>query len=174
MHDRTVEVVAILTRTPATLRALLEGMPAAVLSHRMAEGTFSVTDVVGHLIHGERTDWVPRIRHILAHGETAPFAPFDRRGFEVAIAGRSTEDLLAELSALRDENLAYLRALALTREQLGLPGLHPALGRVTIGQLLMTTAVHDLNHLDQIARVISHRFADGVGPWRAYLGILDR
>jgi DinB superfamily len=168
------ELTAVLSRTPATLRALLGDLPPAWIDTREGEGTFSPRDVVGHLIHGEKTDWMPRVRLILESGESRPFVPFDRVGFREAIAGRSIGDLLGELQSLRDANLRALQNLAITPEQLELRGRHPELGSVTLGQLLATWAVHDLNHVDQVVRVMSKRYASAVGPWRAYLGILNR
>jgi hypothetical protein len=130
--------------------------------------------VVGHLIHGEKTDWVPRMRLILEAGESRPFVPFDRFGFRDAIRGVPISALLDELAARRAENLAAVDAAALTPAQLALRGRHPELGAVTLGQLLATWAVHDLNHLGQVARVMSRRYDRAVGPWKAYLGILNR
>ncbi len=166
------EVVAVLSRTPPALSALLDGLPGALLASREAADTFSALDVLGHLIHGEKTDWVPRVKLILKSGEGKPFEPFDRVGFKEAIRGRSAKDLLVELQSLRSANLAFLEGLALSPAQLSLRGRHPELGSVTLGQLLATWAVHDLNHISQIARVVSGRYAEEVGPWRAYLGIL--
>jgi hypothetical protein len=174
MQASLPEVLSILTRTPATLRALLAGLPDAWLDANEGEGTFSPRDVIGHLIHGERTDWIPRIKIILEHGPARPFDPFDRTGFADAIRGLSAAALLDELAALRSANLAALDGLALTPAQLALPGRHPALGPVTLGQLLATWAVHDLNHVGQIVRVMSRRYEDAVGPWKEYLGILKR
>jgi hypothetical protein len=168
------EIVAILERTPAVLRALLEDLPEAWLETREGEGTFSPIDIVGHLIHGERTDWVPRMRIILESGESRPFVPFDRVGFQDAIRGRSMSALLAEFQSLRQSNLEVVRGLALAPEQLALRGRHPELGTVTLGQLLTTWAVHDLNHVGQAVRVMSRRCTLEVGPWKAYLGILNR
>lgn len=167
------EIVAVLSRTPASLRALLEGLPDVWLQTNEGEGTFSPRDVVGHLIHGEKTDWLPRVRLILAAGRTQPFVPFDRLGFRDAIRGVSTDALLAEFQSLRVSSLAALSDLRLTPAQLELEGAHPELGPVTLGQLLATWATHDLNHLGQVARVMSRRYLDAVGPWRAYLGILN-
>ena len=168
------EVVAILSRSPATLDALLSGLPETLLATRPADDAFSPIDVLGHLIHGEKTDWVPRIKVVLASGSERPFEPFDRVGFKAAIAGRSVSDLLVEFGALRVSNLAYLRSLSLTPSHLSLPGRHPELGLVTLGQLLATWAVHDLNHIGQVARVVSLRYAAAVGPWKPYLGILSQ
>lgn len=167
------EVTAVLSRTPGTLAALLSELPSAWLETNEGEGTFSPRDVVGHLIHGEKTDWVPRIRLILESGETQPFVPFDRFGFRDAIRGVPIEALLEEFEALRSSSLAALAALSLTPDQLERRGTHPELGPVTLGQLLATWAVHDLNHIGQIVRVMSARCEIAVGPWKAYLGILS-
>ena len=168
------DVTAILSRTPGTLRALLDGIPAPWVEADEGEGTFSPRDVLGHLIHAEKTDWVPRIKLIIEAGETRPFVPFDRFGFRDAIRGASTKALLDELSSLRTSSLAFLSDLSLSPAQLSLTGRHPELGRVTLGQLLATWAVHDLNHIGQIVRVMSKRYREAVGPWKAYLGILNR
>jgi hypothetical protein len=168
------EVVAVLSRSPATLGALLDGLPEALLNCREGEGTFSAMDVLGHLIHGEKTDWVPRIRLILSSGEGQPFAPFDRFGFRETIRGRPVRELLDEFRSLRRSNLAFLEGLALSPAQLALRGRHPELGAVTLGELLATWAVHDLDHIGQVVRVVSRRYAEAVGPWKAYLGILNR
>ena len=173
MDLNLAEVTAILARTPATLRALLEDLPQPWLDANDGEGTFSPRDVLGHLIHGEKTDWIPRLERILQSGESRPFDPFDRTGFG-ALAAMATEGLLAEFTTLRAANLATLSRQNLTPDQLALTGMHPALGPVTLGQLLATWAVHDLNHIDQIVRVMSKRYAEKVGPWKAYLGILNR
>ena len=174
MEPKVGEITDVLSRTPAVLTALLAGVGPGVLAHRVTPGTFSPMDVLGHLIHGEKTDWVPRIRLILASGDNVPFMAFDRCGFEEAIRGRSGEDLLVELTSLRQANLDFLAGLRLSSEQLSQAGRHPELGRVTLGQLLATWAAHDLNHVDQIARVICSRYSESVGPWRAFLGILNR
>ena len=168
------EVTAILSRTPATLRALLDGLPDPWVEANEGPDTFSPRDVLGHLIYGEKTDWVPRIRLILEAGDRRPFEPFDRFAFRATIAATPTTALLAELEWLRAENLAFLEGLSLTPAQLALKGAHPALGPVTLGQLLATWAVHDLNHVGQIVRVMSKRYGEAVGPWKAYLGILNR
>jgi hypothetical protein len=169
-----LDVTAVLARTPGTLRALLEGLSAPWVEADEGEGTFSPRDVLGHLIHGEKTDWVPRIRLILEAGEGKPFEPFNRVGFREAIRGISTTALLDEFSSLRTSNLALLSDLSLSPAQLSLKGRHPELGVVTLGQLLATWAVHDLNHIGQVVRVMSKRYGEAVGPWKAYLGILQR
>jgi hypothetical protein len=167
------EAVAVLSRTPGTLRSLLEGLPEDWLEANEGPDTFSPRDVLGHLIHGEKTDWVPRIELILADGGPGTFVPFDRFGFQAAIRGRSTSALLAELATLRTATLAYLQGLSLTAAQLSLTGRHPELGMTTLEQLLATWAVHDLNHIGQVVRVLSKRYVDTVGPWKAFLRILN-
>lgn len=166
------DTLDLLQRTPAVLDALLSGSSAAW--HLADEGpeTWSPYGVVGHLIHAEETDWLPRVRILLEHGESRPFDPFDRFAQETRFAGWTLEQLLDRFAELRREGLAEVRALNLTADQLDLPGRHPAFGRVTLRQLLATWAVHDLNHLGQISRVMAKRYSEEVGPWRAYLGIL--
>ena len=167
------EAISVLDRSPSVLRALLQELPAPWLERHEGEDTFGPREVLGHLIHGEKTDWVPRIKLILAYGDTRPFVPFDRRGFREA--GRvSVVELLDEFETLRKANLAFLASLSLSSLQLALRGLHPELGAVTLGELLATWVVHDLNHIAQILRVMSTRYQAVVGPWKRYLGILNR
>jgi hypothetical protein len=168
------DVFSVLERTPSTLRALLEGLPTPWLLRHEGKGTFGPNEVLGHLIHGEKTDWVPRIKQILESEDARPFVPFDRRGFPAGLAQEPIADLLREFEQLRKANLAFLASLSLTPSQLGLKGLHPELGSVTLGQLLATWVVHDLNHVAQVARVLSRRYETAVGPWKPYLGILGR
>jgi len=167
------EAVQVLSRTPATLRALLAGLDDPWLAADEGPDTFAPRDVVGHLIHGEETDWMPRVRIILEHGASRPFTPFDRFGFKEKYGRMPIDGLLARFAELREESLRQLRALALTPAQLERPGTHPELGPVTLSQLLATWVGHDLTHLSQIARVMAHRYQDAVGPWRAYLRILQ-
>ena len=174
MEPTLRDVTDVLSRTPGVLTALLAGLPPGVVSHRVTPGSFSPLDVVGHLIHGEKTDWVPRIKLILTSGDTVPFVAFDRRGFEGSIRGRSASDLVSAFESLRKENLEYITGLSLTTDQLSSVGQHPELGHVTLRQLLATWAAHDLNHVDQVIRVLSSRYTEAVGPWRAYLGVLNR
>ena len=166
------ETLDLLERTPQVLDALLRHTSPAW--HALNEGpeTWSAFEVVGHLIHGEETDWVPRPRLILEQGESRPFEPFDRFAQLERYADAKLEDLLDQFASLRRQNLEMIRGLELTEAQLALPGLHPALGRVTLLQLLATWAVHDLNHLAQISRVLAKRYNAEVGPWREYLSIL--
>jgi hypothetical protein len=165
---------AILERTPAALHALLDRLPDAWATCNDGPDTFSPFDNVGHLIHGERTDWIPRARMILAQGQNRRFEPFDRFAQIRESEGKRLPDLLEEFARLRAENLATLRGWNLTDAQLALEGEHPALGVVTLRQLLATWVAHDLGHVAQISRVMAKRYRDDVGPWRAYLPILDR
>jgi len=168
------DAVAILERTPPALRAMLDGLPDAWLLANEGPDTFSPRDVIGHLIHGEETDWVPRLRIILEHGEAVPFTPFDRFAFRTASVGHSTSGLLERFAALRRESLGAVAALRLDTAALSRTGTHPALGRVTLGQLLAAWVVHDLGHVKQVARVMAGQYREAVGPWREYLTILDR
>ena len=168
------EAIAVLERTPEAFRSLLGGLPDAWITADEGPNTFSAFANVGHLIHGERTDWIPRARIILAQGASRRFEPFDRFAQTRESAGRSLPELLAEFARLRAENLAILRAWNLTEAQLELEGEHPELGRVTLRQLLATWVAHDLGHVAQTARVLAKRYRSEVGPWRAYLPVLDR
>jgi hypothetical protein len=166
------DTIALLARTPATLNALLRGLPHMWVSSNEGSDTWSAFDIVGHLIVGERTDWMPRARIILQHGEARAFDRFDRFAQEKESQGKSLDQLLDEFARLRGDNLAALRELNLQPEDLARRGTHPALGVVTLSQLLATWAVHDLTHLHQLARVMAHQYHDAVGPWSAYLGVL--
>lgn len=164
--------IALLERTPPTLAALLDGLPEPWTRSNEGQGTFSPYDVVGHLIHGEKTDWIVRARIILEQGETRPFDRYDRFAQARDSAGRSLNALLEEFATLRGRNLEMLRAWNLGRDDLEHRGMHPILGAVTLGQLLATWAVHDLTHLHQISRVMAHQYRGEVGPWDAFLGVL--
>lgn len=166
------QCLAVLEATPGTLRALLGGLPDAWTGCDEGGDSWSAYDVVGHLIHGERADWIPRARLILTEGDARPFEPFDRRAQERESVGKDLAALLAEFAALRRASLATLRSWDLGPDDLRRPGRHPDLGPCTLGQLLATWVVHDLGHLRQIARVMAKRCADEVGPWRAYLPVL--
>ena len=168
------QAIAVLERTPSVFRALLGGLPAAWTSPNEGPDTFSAFDNLGHLVHGERTDWIPRARIILEHGRSRQFEPFDRFAQFHESRGKSVGDLLDELDRLRAESLNTLRGWQLTDRELALEGEHPALGRVTLAQLLATWVVHDLGHLAQTSRVMAKQYRDEVGPWRAYLPVLDR
>jgi hypothetical protein len=166
------EATAILERTPVTLDALLRGLPAVWLHAREGDETWSPFDVVGHLIHGERSDWMVRMSVILQHGERRTFEPFDRFAQFDASRGRTPDELLDDFAHLRRANLASLSALNLTDVDLARVGRHPEFGPVTLRQLLATWVAHDLDHLAQICRVLARQYADEVGPWRNYLRIV--
>ncbi len=163
----------ILQRTPATLASLLRDLPEPWVRQDEGAGTWTVFDVLGHLIHGEQTDWIPRALIILEHGTSRPFEPFDRLAQFAASQGKSMGQLLDEFSALRARSLAELAELRLRPEQFALQGRHPELGAVTLGQLLSTWVAHDLDHIVQVARVMAKCYAQEVGPWRAYLRVLS-
>jgi hypothetical protein len=165
--------IALLTRTPAVLNALLRDLPEIWTSRNEGENTWSPFDVIGHLIYGERADWMPRTKMILEFGETRAFEPFDRLGHVKESRGKSLEQLLDEFARLRSENLTELRALNLKPEDLDLRGRHPALGVVTLSELLATWPVHDLTHLHQISRIMASQYRAAVGPWNQYLGVLQ-
>ncbi|HJV21672.1 MAG TPA: DinB family protein [Holophagaceae bacterium] len=168
------EAKAQLARTPATLQAWFGGLPEAWLGADEGPDTFSARDVLAHLIHGERADWMARTRIILEQGEGHPFEPFDRRGFLDEARSWSLADLLAEFARLRAANLAALEGLDLSPEAMAKTGMHPGLGKVTLENLLATWVVHDLGHLAQAARVMAKRYTAEVGPWVDYLPILTR
>ena len=164
--------VALLARTPAALNALLRNLPEAWTLRNEGGNTWSAFDIIGHLIHGERTDWMPRARMILQAGETRTFEPFDRLAQQRESQGKSLAELLDEFARLRAANLDELRAMHLRPEDLERRGRHPALGVVTLSQLLATWAAHDLTHLHQMSRVMAYQYREAVGPWRAFLGVL--
>lgn len=166
------EAMEVLSRTPAVLTAMLAGLSQPWVRNNYGENTFSPFDVVGHLIHGERTDWMPRARMILEHGEARAFEPFDRYAMYQASVGCSLEELLTTFDRLRNESLAELRAMKLDETRLDCRGTHPALGTVTLRELLATWVVHDLNHVHQVAKSMAHQYRGSVGAWRAYLSIL--
>lgn len=164
--------IALLTRTPVALDALLRDLPEIWIDGNEGEKTWSPFQVVGHLIGGERTDWIPRVRMILQQGESQAFVPFDRWGMEREIQGKSLGQLLDEFARARAENLDELRGLNLRQEDLAKRGRHPELGVVTLSQLLATWVGHDLTHLHQISRTMAHQYRETVGPWTAYLGVM--
>lgn len=165
------EAVAILARTPATLDALLRGLPDPWITAHEGGDSWSAYDIVGHLIHGERADWLPRVSVILEHGESRPFQPFDRLAQFEHSRGRSLDELLDTFAAERRQSLRDLQALNLTPEDLDRRGRHPDFGAVTLRQLLATWVAHDLDHVMQTARVLGRQYADEVGPWKAYLRV---
>jgi hypothetical protein len=166
--------VAVLERTPATLRAMLHGLGPAWSDATEGPETWSPYVIVGHLIHAERTDWIPRARLILAQGPSRRFTPYDRFAQFRESQMQSLAQLLDEFATLRAENLTTLAGWRLTAAELALEGEHPEFGAVTLRQLLATWVAHDLGHVGQIARVMAKQYREAVGPWRAYLPILDR
>ena len=164
----------ILRRTPATLNALLSRLPSEWVVPNEGPDSWSPFDVVGHLIHGEEADWIPRAKLIIGYGEERPFEPFDRFAMFEASRGKSMDELLATFERLRGESLRELEGLNITPELLAKRGMHPELGVVTLGQLLSTWVVHDLGHVGQVVRVMAKQYGEAVGVWRAYLPILSR
>ena len=166
--------IAILERTPGTLRAMLRDLGTAWIDATEGPETWSAYVIVGHLVHGERTDWIPRARVILSQSANRRFRPYDRFAQFQESEGKSLSALLDEFGRLRAENLATLAAWELTDTELALTGEHPEFGTVTLRQLLATWVVHDLGHIAQTARVMAKQYRDAIGPWRAYLSIVDR
>ena len=165
--------LSLLTRTPVALDALLRDLPETWTFRNEGENTWSAFDVVGHLIHGERTDWMVRTKVILQFGEDQPFERFDRWAQVRESQGKSLGQLLDEFARLRSENLDELRALNLRPEDLERRGRHPVLGVVTLSELLATWAAHDLTHLHQISRIMAHQYREAVGPWTQFLGVMQ-
>ena len=172
MQHNLEHTISLLMRTPATLDALLRDIAEIWMLRNEGGNTWSAFDVMGHLIEGERTDWMPRARIILQFGETRVFDPFDRFAQQRQTEEKSLGQLLDEFASLRAVNLGELRGLKLTPEDLRRRGRHPALGLVTLSELLATWAAHDLTHLHQISRVMAHQYREAVGPWSEYLGVL--
>ena len=174
MNFNLADGIAILERTPSALSALLSGLPPDWITGDEGADTWSPYVIIGHLNHGERTDWIPRARIILAQDTNRRFTPFDRFAQFEESRGKSLSQLLAEFAELRTENLDVLKAWDLEDDQLALKGEHPELGTVTLRQLLATWVGHDLGHIAQTARVMAKQYRDAVGPWRAYLPVMDR
>lgn len=173
MEPTLPDLIALLARTPATLDTLLRSLPETWTRRNEGANTWTAFDIVGHLIHGERTDWMPRARMILQFGDTRAFEPFDRLAQERDSRGQSLPALLDEFARLRSENLDQLRALNLQPSDLERRGRHPALGPVTLSQLLSTWAAHDLTHLHQLSRVMACQCRESVGPWTRFLGVMS-
>jgi hypothetical protein len=167
------ESIPVLSRTPGTLNALLRGLPEIWVRCNEGAETWSAFDILGHLNFGERTDWMPRVRIILESGEARPFDPFDRFAQSQENQNKSMDQLLDDFVRLRTKNLAELQSLNLQQKDLTRKGKHPALGVVTLSELLATWVVHDLTHVHQLSRVMAHQHRNAVGPWRTYLGVLQ-
>lgn len=170
---KPADAIAVLSRTPAALNAWLRGLPQIWVRSNEGTDTWNASDIVGHLIVGERTDWMPRLRTILEYGQARPFDRFDRFAQAKQSQDKSLDELLDDFSRLRAENLSALQALNLQPDDLTRRGKHPALGVVTLSELLATWAVHDLTHVHQLSRAMAHQYRDAVGPWSAYLGVLN-
>ncbi|MGH9734796.1 MAG: DinB family protein [Candidatus Acidiferrales bacterium] len=173
MEQNLDDTISLLARTPATLNALLRDLPDPWTLQNEGGESWNAFNVVGHLIHGERTDWIPRAQMILQFGDTKTFIPFDRFAQFQESRGKSLSQLLDEFASVRATNLEGLRAMNLKPEDLDRRGRHPALGSVTLSQLLAAWVVHDLTHLHQISRILSHQYGEAVGPWSKFLGVLN-
>jgi hypothetical protein len=172
MPSNLTGTIALLERTPSTLNALLNGLPESWTSRNEGDGTFTVPDVIGHLIYADKENWLPRAHRILEHGESKPFGKFDRWGHAEDCRYKSLPQLLDEFANIRAACLDELRSLDLQPAQLALRGNHPALGPVTLSELLATWAAHDLTHIHQITRIVAGSYRDEVGPFAAFLGVL--
>lgn len=172
MHNLD-HTIALLERTPGALDELLRGLPEEWPTSNEGGDTWSAREIVAHLSHCERTDWMVRVRHLLEFGEAQPFPPFDRLGQREALQGKTMAELLEEFARLRAGNLEQLRALGLSAADLERRGVHPALGQVTLSQLVAAWAGHDLTHLHQISRVLAFQYCEAVGPWRKFLGVMQ-
>ena len=172
MEFNLTESIKILARTPMVLSHLLEGLPETWVKTNEGENTWSPYDVVGHLIHGEKTDWIPRVMIILGKNEDKTFVPFDRFAQFQESKGKSIEQLLEEFGQLRPDNIQRLQSMDINKEMLSKEGVHPEFGSVTLKQLLGTWVVHDLSHLHQITRVMAKNYKTEIGPWAQYLSVL--
>lgn len=164
----------LLGRTPAVLRAWLHGLPEEWTASNEGPDTWSPFDVVGHLVHGEEADWIPRIQHILRGDGDKPFKPFDRFAQLEANKDKSLEQLLDEFEAARRRSLKQFAGLGMTESELDMKGTHPEFGSVNLRQLLATWLAHDFTHIAQIARVMAKRYGEDVGPWEKYLSVLQK
>ena len=171
MQFQLTQAVDVLRRTPNVLRAMLSDIGDCWALSSYGKDTFNPFDVVGHLIHGERTDWIPRVRIILEHGESRPFDPFDRYAQYEDSKGKTLSELLDTFEMLRTENVNALNSMPLTQEQLALRGTHPELGPVTMEQLLAVWVAHDLNHIHQIAKCMAYQYKEESQPWADYQGV---
>jgi hypothetical protein len=174
MEFRFDDAMPVLQRTPGVLRDLLRGLPSTWTDATEGAGTWSAFDVIGHLIHGERTNWVPRVEHMLKYGDTVVFPPFDREAMFSASKGRTLGELVDDFEQARAQSLSRLGTLALTDADLERRGRHPEFGVVSMRQHLATWVAHDLGHISQIVRVMARQYTDAVGPWLAYLSILRK
>ncbi len=172
MQQNLTDTLTLLSHTPAALDALLRELPETWTLRNEGEGTWSVFDVVGHLINADRTNWLPRLKLILEFGESRPFEPFQRRAHVRTNQGKPLGELLDEFARVRRDSVEEVRGLNLRPEDFARRGQHPALGVATLSELLAAWAAHDLTHLHQISRIMAHQYQDAVGPWKAYLGVM--
>ena len=174
MEFDLTQTTNILSRTPAVLKTLLKDAPPELVTSNEGPDTWSPFDIIGHLIHGDTTDWIPRARMIINYGESRAFEPFNRFAQNENSKGKSTLQLLEEFETLRRQSLSALQEMHITADQLSLRGMHPSLGSVTLKQLLSTWVAHDLSHIAQAVRVMCKQYSDAVGPWKEFLPILSR
>lgn len=174
MKYQVGQAIEVLSRTPRVLSGMLAGLSEPWIRNNYGASTFSPFDVVGHLIHGELTDWIPRAQMILQHQDNQAFEPFDRYAMYKASEGKSINELLDTFETLRNQNVETLRDMQLDASQLALPGKHPELGPVTLEALLATWVSHDLNHIHQIAKCMVYQYRDAVGAWRPYISLLPQ
>jgi hypothetical protein len=172
MKFQLEQAVEVLSQTPATVKSLLGNLSENWTSKNENSDDWSPFDIVGHFIHGEETDWIPRAEIILAQGENTTFVPFDRFAQFESSKDKTLDELLETFAELRKENLEKLQKMRLTPEHLKLKGIHPELGEVNLEQLISTWVVHDLTHIRQIAIVLAKKYSENVGVWREYLSIL--
>jgi hypothetical protein len=165
--------IALIERTPAVLNTLLRDLPQEWTHRNEGEGTWSAYDIVGHLIHGEKTDWIPRAKRLLEFGESRPFNKFDREAQFRDSGDKTLPQLLDEFAKLRAETLAELRSLNLKTEDMPKRGMHQMLGPVTLSELLASWAAHDLTHLHQLSRVMAYQYREAIGPWTKFMGVMQ-
>jgi hypothetical protein len=173
MKYRVEQALEILERTPAVLHTLLNGLSDDWVMNNEGPETFSPYDVIGHLLHGEKTDWPVRVKMILDFGDTKSFVPWDRFAQYEECKGRSLQQLLNEFEVMRKENMVWFRSLQLTENDLDKNGSHPTLGKVTLKNLLSTWVIHDLTHIAQITRVMAKQYKEEAGPWLQFFRIME-
>jgi DinB superfamily len=173
MNHSLDHTIALLERTPGALEELLRGLPAEWTDANEGGDSWSPREILAHLAHADRTDWMSRVRHLLEFGESQPFPPFDRMGQRQAMEGKSLAEVLEDFAEARAASLEQLRVLNLGPADMERRGTHPSFGSVTLSQLLATWAAHDLTHLHQISRVLAHQYREAVGPWSKFLGVLQ-
>ena len=172
MKFQVKQAVEILSNTPSVVKHLLSNLSNEWIEKSANSDEWNAFDIVGHYIHGEETDWIPRAEIILQQGENITFEPFDRFAQFETSRGKTLGELLENFAGLRTKSLETLQSWNLTGEQLQLKGIHPELGEVNLEQLLSTWVVHDLTHIRQIVQVLAKKYGENVGVWQEYLLIL--